>query len=160
MQTENNDCLESIHKIKLLLNNNGVVKEPVKMQECEDDENILIKIFKKLHCINSNLELYYIILNMNRLEFAILSAVTKKMVGKSVRQFNIILPTSFEFDELKLTTQDDIDDISKAKDLNQFNAVINGIVQDNLPEDEKFFKAIKIIAENVIVCMPSIIKSL
>jgi hypothetical protein len=160
MENQDLDCLESIHRIKLLLNNNGAVKQPVKKNECEDEEHIILKIFNKLHCINSNLELYYIILNMTPLEFAILSSVSKKMVGKSVRQFNINLPTSFEFDELKLSTQDDITDISKAKDLNQFNGVITLMVQDNYPEDEKFYKAVKQIVENVIVCIPSILKSL
>ena len=152
---DENESLDSIRKIKLLLNN----KEPSKMLNNES-ENTLSKTFNKLVNVNSNVELHGVATQFTKLEFDIMKCVAKKMTGKSVRQHKIDLSTSFDFDELKVSLQDDIEDVSKAKNIDQFVDVVEEIIDDETDEDVNFYKAIKEITKNLIGCLPSIIKSM
>ena len=68
-----NESLDSIRKIKLLLNN----KEPNIILK-DESENSLLKTFNKLININSNLELYRIAIQFTKLEFDLLKCIAKK----------------------------------------------------------------------------------
>ena len=82
------------------------------------------------------------------------------MIGSSVRQYKKDLPTDFEFDELRNSIQDDIQDVSRAKSIDQFVDVVEEIIDDETDEDIHFYKAIKEITKILIGSLPNIIKSM
>ena len=153
---DTDDSLDSIRKIKLLLNNQEVDKEKLN----NDTEKSLLKKFKKLQDVNSNLELYRVSIDLSNLQFDILKQTAKKMTGASVKQYKIDLPTTFEFDELNLSIQNDILDITKAKNLNNFMNVLQDMLDNDEEDDTNFYRAVKSISKICILVIPNLIKSL
>ena len=153
---DTDDSLDSIRKIKLLLNNQEVDKEKLN----NDTEKKLLKTFKKLQDVNSNLELYRVSIDLSNLQFDILKQTAKKMTGASVKQYKIDLPTTFEFDELNLSIQNDIEDITKAKNLNNFMNVLQDMIDNDEEDDTNFYKGVKSISKICILVIPNLIKSL
>jgi len=153
--TDNIDeVIDATSRIKLLLNN----REP--SQNVVKSESNLIKNLKKLSNVNNNISAYRIFLNISNFEFDLFVNTAKVMSNSKSFLYNIILPTSYDYDELNNNLQNDLSDIANASNLNQFLTVLKEMINENQDEDLKFYKAISLISVNLIKSLPNILKSL
>ncbi len=155
MTDDMDEVLDATARIKLLLNN----REPSKKMLKKSESNLEINL-TKLSNVNNNISAYRIFLNISNFEFDLFVNTAKVMSNSKSFLYNIILPTSYDYDELNNNLQNDLSDIANASNLNQFLTVLKEMINENQDEDLKFYKAISLISVNLIKSLPNILKSL
>ncbi len=155
MTDDMDEVLDATARIKLLLNN----REPSKKMLKKSESNLEINL-TKLSNVNNNISAYRIFLNISNFEFDLFVNTAKVMSNSKSFLYNIILPTSYDYDELNGNLQNDLSDIANATNLNQFLTVLKDMINNNQDEDLKFYKAISLISKNLIKALPNILKSL
>lgn len=135
--------IENIRQLKLLLSG----KDPSKKDFLRNqNENSIIKELKKLTKINSNIECFRVFLNITKLEYSLLKETASVFIGKRSKIYKIDIPNEYNFDELSLSLQNDINDFADSKSIDQVLSVLKQIIEED-EDDDQFFKAIKKIAE-------------